>query len=200
MGVEAEGAAAALGAVYLPAVDALVGAIAGQLEELRPLQLERGAAMVSCYPGGGAAYVRHCDNPNANGRRLTAIYYLNAGWVERDGGALRLYAGPRDQGGGHVVEPLADRLVVFFSDQRVPHEVTPTRSPRYAVTTWYMCARERVRAAAAKGEPAAAAERAKLIQERDKFARDSAGQDGGGEAGGGGGQGESGGGGGGGQQ
>ena len=41
MGVEAEGAAAALGAVYLPAVDALVGAVAGQLEELRPLQLEK---------------------------------------------------------------------------------------------------------------------------------------------------------------
>ena len=28
------------------------------------------------------------------------------------------------------------RLVVFFSDTRVPHEVRPARALRYAVTTW----------------------------------------------------------------
>ena len=47
------------------------------------------------YPGGGARYVRHCDNAclagegeKCNGRRLTAILYLNPGWRDVDGGAL----------------------------------------------------------------------------------------------------------------
>lgn len=45
------GAEAALGGVYLPAVDRLVGDVCGALGELRQLQVERGSAMVSCYPG-----------------------------------------------------------------------------------------------------------------------------------------------------
>lgn len=41
--------------------------------------------MLTCYPGGGARYIRHVDNGNRNGRKLTAILYLNPHWKEGDG-------------------------------------------------------------------------------------------------------------------
>lgn len=33
--------------------------------------------MISCYPGGGRRYRKHVDNPNQDGRLITALYYLN---------------------------------------------------------------------------------------------------------------------------
>ena len=47
--------------------------------------------VLTCYPGGGSRYIRHIDNPNRNGRLLTAIYYLNLEWTEADGGTLRIF-------------------------------------------------------------------------------------------------------------
>jgi len=36
--------------------------------------------MCACYPAQGSHYVKHVDNPNQDGRIITAIYYLNTDW------------------------------------------------------------------------------------------------------------------------
>lgn len=103
-------------------------------------------AMVACYPGNGAAYRRHCDNAcdagkgeRCNGRRLTAVFYLNRDWKPQHGGQLRIFP-PNDAHGSEPVAevaPLAGRLLLFLSDHRCPHEVLPSHVMRYAVTVWF---------------------------------------------------------------
>jgi hypothetical protein len=91
-------------------------------------------------------------------------------------------AGAGEEEPAAVVEPVGDRLLLFWSDRRCPHCVMPSHAHRYAVTTWYSCARERVaavqRAAATAvmaagsengGGGAFEAEEARLTDERDAF-------------------------------
>lgn len=103
----------------------------------------RTKAMVACYPGHGSHYVKHVDNPNRDGRCITAIYYLNRDWdVKENGGLLRIFPeGWRDQVAN--IEPLFDRILFFWSDRRNPHEVQPAFKTRYAITLWYFDAEER---------------------------------------------------------
>lgn len=104
----------------------------------------RTKAMVACYPGSGSHYVKHVDNPNKDGRCITAIYYLNHHWdVQRDGGLLRIF--PEGWRGDKVADiaPYFDRLLFFWSDRRNPHEVQPAYQTRYAITLWYFDASER---------------------------------------------------------
>lgn len=104
--------------------------------------------------------VRHVDNhcvegqgPHCNGRLLTAVYYMQPGeWDAReDGGCLRIFGAqdpPCDTGmecpaatpARYDVSPMGDRLVLFFSDHRCPHEVLPVRragAERFAATVWF---------------------------------------------------------------
>lgn len=105
----------------------------------------RTKAMVACYPGNGAGYVRHVDNPNGDGRCITCIYYLNKNWdAKKQGGLLQIY--PEGKNVVAKVEPLFDRLLIFWSDRRNPHEVRPAYSTRYAITVWYFDAKERAEA------------------------------------------------------
>ncbi|XP_076833511.1 egl nine homolog 1 [Brachyhypopomus gauderio] len=105
----------------------------------------RTKAMVACYPGNGARYVRHVDNPNGDGRCITCIYYLNKNWdVRVQGGLLQLY--PEGRNVVANIEPLFDRLLIFWSDRRNPHEVKPAYAKRYAITVWYFDAKERAEA------------------------------------------------------
>ncbi|XP_056422885.1 egl nine homolog 1 isoform X3 [Hyla sarda] len=105
----------------------------------------RTKAMVACYPGKGTGYVRHVDNPNADGRCVTCIYYLNKNWdAKANGGVLRIF--PEGKSQFADIEPKFDRLLFFWSDRRNPHEVQPAFATRYAITVWYFDADERARA------------------------------------------------------
>lgn len=105
----------------------------------------RTKGMVACYPGNGAGYVRHVDNPNGDGRCITCIYYLNKNWdVKKQGGMLQIY--PEGKNVVAKIEPLFDRLLIFWSDRRNPHEVKPAYATRYAITVWYFDAKERAEA------------------------------------------------------
>ncbi|CAK1551013.1 unnamed protein product [Leptosia nina] len=102
----------------------------------------RTKAMVACYPGSGSHYVKHVDNPNKDGRCITAIYYLNLDWdVKRCGGLLRVF--PEGTNQVADIAPIFDRMLFFWSDRRNPHEVQPAYATRYAITLWYFDAQER---------------------------------------------------------
>ncbi|XP_073527643.1 egl nine homolog 1 isoform X1 [Phyllobates terribilis] len=89
----------------------------------------RTKAMVACYPGKGTGYVRHVDNPNADGRCVTCIYYLNKNWdAKANGGVLRIF--PEGKSQFADIEPKFDRLLFFWSDRRNPHEVQPAFGTR----------------------------------------------------------------------
>lgn len=105
----------------------------------------RSRAMIAIYPGNGTRYVKHVDNPVKDGRCITAIYYCNEDWdTSVHGGTLRLY--PETSVIPMDIDPKADRLVLFWSDRRNPHEVMPVYRPRFAITIWYMDREERRKA------------------------------------------------------
>eukprot|EP00928_Gymnodinium_smaydae_P092334 TRINITY_DN7618_c1_g1_i1.p1 TRINITY_DN7618_c1_g1~~TRINITY_DN7618_c1_g1_i1.p1 ORF type:complete len:691 (+),score=135.88 TRINITY_DN7618_c1_g1_i1:158-2074(+) len=126
---------------YLRKVATLVTEIANYAPELKRITT-RSQAMVACYPGDGARYVKHVDNDGkhalCNKRVLTALIYLNAGWVNGDGGEIAIYDQEEQYKERRVVEPLCNRVLLFWSDARTPHEVRPACKSRYAITVWML--------------------------------------------------------------
>lgn len=113
----------------------------------------RSRPMFAVYPGGGARYMRHVDNPDGNGRVLTCLYYLNPCWrVEEHGGCLRLWKADGSRAAA-TIAPALDRVVVFWSDSRVPHEVLPSNRERMALSVWFHLPEDEQ----VKGAPATAA-------------------------------------------
>lgn len=99
------------------------------------LGLDRFEMQLAHFPSGSLGYKRHLDafrGRNERNRRLTAIYYLNPNWQPGHGGELAIYLENQEL---HV-EPVADRLVVFFAEQ-LEHAVLPTEMERLALTAWF---------------------------------------------------------------
>ncbi|XP_069001168.1 egl nine homolog 1 isoform X2 [Embiotoca jacksoni] len=80
--------------------------------------------------------IRHCNGKLGN-------YTIN-GRTKEHGGLLRIF--PEGKVQFADIEPKFDRLLLFWSDRRNPHEVQPAFSTRYAITVWYFDADERARA------------------------------------------------------
>lgn len=138
---------------YLKKMDTFLSELGGLPEmkaELGGVK-DRSHAMITYYPGTGAHYVRHCDNhcnegdgDACNGRRITAILYLNDGWKASDGGELLLYHPPPNHNTPQTrVAPRLGSVIMFYADYRVPHAVLPSFNDRFAITTWYYDAEER---------------------------------------------------------
>ena len=132
-------------------VDSLVAQLSSRLPDLADVRW-RSDTQLAAFAHDGARYIRHVDNTCArgagklcNGRRLTAILYLNPAWSDDLGGRLRLY---RRREGAEVPEvdlaPADGRLLLFYSDERSPHEVLPVAAGarRRALTVWYLSASE----------------------------------------------------------
>ena len=88
------------------------------------------------YPPN-ARYQRHLDQfSGVRQRRVSCILYLNDAWTAADGGALRLYLEPQDDGAWLDVLPKGGTLVTFLSD-RLEHEVLPAMRERISLTGWF---------------------------------------------------------------
>ncbi len=84
------------------------------------------------YPPG-AFYQRHVDRFRDDDRRtVSAVLYLNEGWLAEQGGALRIY--PAEQ--AYDIAPLGGRLVIFMSGE-LSHEVLPATRERLSLTGWF---------------------------------------------------------------
>ncbi|XP_053122772.1 prolyl hydroxylase EGLN2 isoform X3 [Hemicordylus capensis] len=70
-------------------------------------------------------------------------YHIN-GRTKVHGGILQIY--PEGRPAVANIEPIFDRLLLFWSDRRNPHEVKPAYATRYAITVWYFDAKERAEA------------------------------------------------------
>ncbi|KAG2500693.1 hypothetical protein HYH03_001459 [Edaphochlamys debaryana] len=108
----------------------------------------RSDAHMAIYPGKGARFARHIDNTTGDGRRLTVVTYLNPGWREDQGGALRVFPVRPGTAPSVDVLPLSGRVALFLSAE-VGHEVMPAFAVRHAVTLWYYDAGEHAAALAA---------------------------------------------------
>ncbi|WP_223456592.1 MULTISPECIES: 2OG-Fe(II) oxygenase [unclassified Pseudomonas] len=97
------------------------------------LGLEDFESHFAMYPPG-AFYLKHVDRFRDDDRRMvSAVVYLNDGWLPEHGGQLRMYL---DNDRVQDVQPIGGCLVVFLSAE-VPHEVLPATRDRLSLTGWF---------------------------------------------------------------
>jgi SM-20-related protein len=100
----------------------------------------RSEQQLAWYPISSSGYRRHTDaladgDPTSEQRKVTAILYLNDGWVAEHGGALRLWLPEAEGGAQKDVDPKGGRLLLFLSGC-IKHEVLPCQKDRCALTSW----------------------------------------------------------------
>ncbi|DBA97947.1 TPA: hypothetical protein ACH3X3_012789 [Trebouxia sp. C0006] len=77
------------------------------------LRLDSQAIKLQCNAGKGGCFPLHYDSDEqVDGRRVTAIFYLNTDWQPSHGGQLQLFPFPDSP---VEIAPIADRLVLFSS-------------------------------------------------------------------------------------
>ena len=109
---------------------------------LRPEEYHSNA-MLSVYSSNRGGFAKHLDHDDATDpRKISAVYYLNSNWNEKEnGGALLLYPDKVDDDDDDAkavrVNPIRDRLVLFWSDQMY-HAVEPSNTQRFACSFWYL--------------------------------------------------------------
>ncbi len=87
------------------------------------------------YPKGTGFYGRHIDAFKVNNKRvISMVTYFNDQWDVEDGGVLRLYN--NDNQGYKDIIPKKNTWV-FFSSEKVEHEVLKTLKPRYSMAAWF---------------------------------------------------------------
>lgn len=80
----------------------------------------------------GAFYKKHIDQFKTDERRLfSMIMYLNEGWIEGNGGELKVYKETEIQ----LISP-DNQKCVFFKSNELPHEVLLTNVTRMSITGW----------------------------------------------------------------
>jgi SM-20-related protein len=83
------------------------------------------------YHAGAKGYQAHLDAfKGQKNRVISAVYYLNDTWEEKDGGMLYL---PDEN---QSILPIGNRFVIFKSEE-VLHEVKATHRERWAFAIWF---------------------------------------------------------------
>lgn len=81
----------------------------------------------------GSYYKRHLDRfRNDDSRLFSMITYLNADWLQGDGGELSIF---HENGEIQNISPMSGKSVFFKSDE-LEHEVLETFVPRMSITGW----------------------------------------------------------------
>lgn len=116
-----------VGMKYLQAIDSL-----GQFfNQTLYTGIRHAEAHYARYPVG-FGYQWHSDNPKGRDERvISAVFYLNDNWGERDGGEILLIDKNDVE---QKLQPQANRLVIFDSNLR--HQVEITNRERFSIATW----------------------------------------------------------------
>ena len=103
-------------------------------------QLQLGLFEFECHYARyapGAFYRKHFDRFRCDARRiLSSVLYLNDGWKNGDGGALRLFLGDGENMDHVDVQPVGGTLVLFLSEH-LAHEVLPAKRERLSLAGWF---------------------------------------------------------------